>query len=206
PLEIEVAPALHLAGPQQRLPSYLIASDPIEILVLYIGMFVIFNKKVRGILAVGIAPVDDRVFHLILIRHFAAMLKLIRVHIGSGVILHVLHVASPLQHQGFQPRFAQLLGSPSAADSRPDNDCIIGVLPFRVYVDIRHVIFRPVCSFLRYAGAYPSYLPGASSYTSSWVITYCELRYPWMVRRLTSPKNPDNGCPRSPLTASINAI
>src|ERR1700743_1409231 len=59
--KLEVAPALAGTSPHDGFTTYLVATYPVERLLLYIRMFLILHKKVMRILAISIAFADDGV-------------------------------------------------------------------------------------------------------------------------------------------------
>src|SRR5690606_8454518 len=59
--ESVVAPALTRPAPDNGLASNLVAADPIKRLILGIGMVVVFNKEMRGILAEACGLGDERI-------------------------------------------------------------------------------------------------------------------------------------------------
>src|SRR3569833_357247 len=84
--KFEIAPALAGPPPHDRLTANLVAADPVERLFLYVGMLLVFYKKVLCVLAEGITLTDDGVFvdHGFWLLH--AMRKVPRVFSGGGIV------------------------------------------------------------------------------------------------------------------------
>src|SRR5690606_18772321 len=122
PLKIQIAPSLHLSGPKQRLATGLIAPDPIEGFVLYVGVFGDFDKKMLCILPESITTAYHRVLLFDITDNFPSALKLPGIHGSGGIILDMVHFLASFQHQRFKPFFGQLLGCPSAAHSGSYDD------------------------------------------------------------------------------------
>ena len=137
-IKVKVRPTLYLSGPEERLSTYLIASDPVKRFLLHVRMIGVFYKKMHGILTESIASADDRIGFLNFLRNLVPMGKFIRKHIRRRVVFDMLHIASTLQHEGFYSQIAKLFGSPSTTDARTDDDGLISSLLFATDIQISH--------------------------------------------------------------------
>src|SRR5690606_1195895 len=114
-----------LPGPKKGFSSHLISPDPVKGLLLHVRVFGVFHKKVHRILTEGIAAADHRIFVLNLLWNLTTMLKLVRKHVGGGVVFAVLHVAASLNHQGFHTQITKFLRCPTPTDPRTDYNSLI---------------------------------------------------------------------------------
>src|SRR5690625_3168657 len=73
-VKIIATPALATACPDKRFPTLLIAPDPVERLLLDVGLLLIFHKEVLSGVVERIALGDDRIFLEDLLRHPAGVL------------------------------------------------------------------------------------------------------------------------------------
>src|SRR5699024_6271604 len=72
-LEVEIAPALRPPSPGQRFPTNLVSPYPVKRFFLYIGMLIIFYKKVLGCLVECVTTAYNWIFILHLSGHFSTM-------------------------------------------------------------------------------------------------------------------------------------
>src|SRR5437879_5496885 len=128
-LEIQVAPAVHLAPPNQRLPADLVPLNPGERLVLDVGIAVILNEEVLHRFVELARARLDRVLLGALRPHRQPRVAQRELPAGlvlRDVVLAVLDVATALDHQRLEPLLGELLRGPAARDAGPDYDRVVG--------------------------------------------------------------------------------
>src|SRR5579859_1812188 len=123
--ELEGAPALGLAGPEQGFAAYLVAPDPVERFFLDIGMFLVFYEEVLGGFAVGVAAGHDGVVVEDFQGELAAVGKVPGIFCGGGIVLEVFHGAAAFEQEGCQALFAEFFCGPAAADAGADDDGVV---------------------------------------------------------------------------------
>ena len=137
-LEVKIAPSLGAPCPDQGFASGLISPDPVEGLLLDIGMLLVLDHEVDRVFLEHIAAAGYRV----LLPHFfgetTPVLELPGIHVGRRVVYVVPDLASSLKDQGFQPFLTEFLGGPASAHSRADHNRVKALLFLAVYVEIRH--------------------------------------------------------------------
>ena len=118
--ELVVAPALAGAAPHDRLAAHLVAADPVERLLLHVGMLGVLHEEVLHVFR------GDHAHHRIVLDHLARQPTAVRElpgrEIRGGIVLDVLDVAAALQYQRLQALLAQFLGGPAACDAGADDD------------------------------------------------------------------------------------
>src|SRR5690606_18168711 len=123
--KIEVAPALRVACPKQRLSTHLVTANPVEGFLLRVGVFVVLYKKVHRIFLECITLAYHRILLLNLPRYFTAVLKFPRHHVRGRIIDIMLYVFAAFQHKRFESFLSQFLCCPATADPGTNHDCII---------------------------------------------------------------------------------
>src|SRR5690606_474589 len=106
-----------LPPPHERPPAYLVSAIPIETLHFNIRAFLLVHPEIEIFFVQRVIPAENGLVFYHLLRPAAAMRKFPGMFGRRGIIFHVLHVATPLQHNGLQTFFGQLLRSPAPADS-----------------------------------------------------------------------------------------
>src|SRR5690606_17054346 len=109
---------------QKRFSTYLVSSDPIEILFLNVGVLLVFNEKMLCIFFISIAPIGNRICLFIGIGHLSAVLQLIGVKVGRRIIFDMYHIASSFKYKCFETFFGEFFCRPSATCSRTNDNRI----------------------------------------------------------------------------------
>src|SRR5882724_4208850 len=125
--EFEMTPAGAGASPDQGFAPNLVSADPVEGLVLNIGMILIFYEEMRRILSEARGCGDEWVFLDEGLGHGAAMGEFPGGHGSRGIIFEVHDIPSSFEHESLQALLAELFGGPSSADARPDHDGVEAV-------------------------------------------------------------------------------
>ena len=86
-IEFEIAETLGLAVPEEATAADLVAADPVEWFLLYIGMLGIFDEEVSGGFSIVGAAGGDRIFVAFVGSIGVAMGEFPRPHGGGGIIL-----------------------------------------------------------------------------------------------------------------------
>src|SRR5690349_9636705 len=126
--KIKWAPSGTGPAPGERLASYLVTSDPVKRLFLYIGVVSIFNKKMCVIFSITSRLADQRIFLFFVQRYPAPVPKLPWRQISRGVIFDMFYVSPSFQYKCFHPLFTKFLCGPSSAYTTPNYDGIVSVL------------------------------------------------------------------------------
>ena len=127
-LKIEIAQPIGLPPPEQRSPANVIAAHPVESLGFRIGIINVVDEPVRRrrVRRVARARLLE-LFGAVRCRDLGAALKSPALRHRRRVVA-MFHIAAPFEHEGLQAFFAQLLRGPTAADTRADDNRIVGVL------------------------------------------------------------------------------
>src|SRR5690606_19234363 len=116
-LEVDVAPTVALASPQQGTPAHLIAAKPIEPPHLSVRRILVRSPPVEVDLVEGVIPLE----HGKSVPHRPRGRPAVRKIPGRlgrvQVIADVFDVLAPLEQEHTQALLSQLLGSPSAGYS-----------------------------------------------------------------------------------------
>ena len=106
----------------------MIAAHPVESLLFRVGVVEIVDEPVRRrrVRRVARARLLE-LFGAVRCRDFGAALKLPAL-LHRRRVVAMFHIAAPFEHEGLQAFFAQLLRGPTAADTRADDNRIVGVL------------------------------------------------------------------------------
>ena len=140
-LEVDRAMPVGLARPEQRAAADVIAADPVEPLGLGIGLLVVFDEEVAGVLSQGVA---GALLHRIVGLHLggrdaaARVLGLPGILDGGGIVGAVADHRAALQHQGLEALLAELHGRPAAGHAAADDDGVKGALLARSGAQISH--------------------------------------------------------------------
>ena len=126
-LEVEVAPAIHLATPDDGAPSHLTTTDIGEARTLRrgVGVFTVAHEELVAPLVAGVAGPLHRL--LALERGAvpqAAEPDFPRLHV-HGVVGGRRDRAAGLEHERAKPPLGQLLRGPAPADARADHDGVV---------------------------------------------------------------------------------
>src|SRR5688500_6939535 len=122
PLEIEVSQPIALASPPERASADLVAAEPVEPPDLGVRAVLVGCPEGEILLVEWIVALQDGIHLFHRLGTPATMRVLPRRLGGVHVVLHVLHTSTALQHDDAQSFFRELLGGPSAGDSRADDD------------------------------------------------------------------------------------
>jgi hypothetical protein len=127
-LEIEVAPPVGLAAPDERASSHLVPLNPGERLLLDIGMLAVLLKEMDA----SLDELTGARLNLIVLGERALWRDAPLAHrelevplVLGDVILLMLDVASALEHERAKAFLAQLLGGPSPADAGAHDDGVV---------------------------------------------------------------------------------
>ena len=94
--EVEVAPAEAVARPEQRTPADLVAPEPVERLLLLVGMVDVLHQEVLHVLAEEERqPALHGVVLQVLLRGQVAVRELPGIEAGGGIVLDVLRPGHP---------------------------------------------------------------------------------------------------------------
>ena len=122
--KIEPAPTLRLPRPDQGLAADLVTANPVVGFFLFVGVFGVFDEKMRRRLIEGVAFFGDGIRGDDVAGQLAAMREIPRVFQGRGIIVAVFHVAAALEDERAQAAFTEFLRRPTAADARADDDSV----------------------------------------------------------------------------------
>lgn len=123
--EFKGAPALGLAGPKEGFAADLVAADPIERFLLYVGVRLIFYEEVLGGFAIGITAIDDGAFGVVFFGHIAAVEEVPGILCCGGVVFEVFDGAAAFEQESGEAVFAELFCGPAAADAGADDDGVV---------------------------------------------------------------------------------
>ena len=123
--EVEVAPTVALAPPDQRAAADLIAADPIEPLHLRVGRLPLIDPKGEVLLVEQGRPLERLVRLLHRARRMAAVQVFPRRLGGVDVVLDVLDVATALQEQYSKTLFGKLLRRPAARNAGTHHNRVV---------------------------------------------------------------------------------
>ena len=143
-LEVEVAPAVRLAAPEQRTAADVVAAHPVEALHLGVRVLLVVDepmgrRRMRGVAGPAL---------LLLLRAVLAGQPVAAGELPAlqhrRRIVGMLHVAAALEHERPQALLGQFLRGPAAADPRPHHDGVVGVRSRSGALD-EHVVsgYRP---------------------------------------------------------------
>src|SRR3989344_3133042 len=141
-LEVDGTMAIGLPTPGQRAAAQVMTADPVEPLVLGVGVFVVADEEVLGIFGDRVA---GALLHLVVRVQFGLgqlalrIGRLPRIGLGGGIVLDMADHGAALEDQGLQALLGQLLGGPAAGGAATDDDGGVGVLRPRPGVEVRHV-------------------------------------------------------------------
>ena len=128
-LEVEVAPAVHLAAPDERLAAHLVALNPGERFLLDVRVLAIRHEEMLVRFTELAGARLDRIRLGALRSHREPRVperELPDRLVLRDVILAVHHVATALDHECPQALFGELLRRPPAGDAGTDHDCVVG--------------------------------------------------------------------------------
>src|SRR5690606_22785900 len=114
-LEIEVAVPIALASPHQRTPPHVVPAIPVETFYLNIGAFFFIDPEIEVFFIQRVIPAEYRVIFDHLLRTSTTVGEIPRVFGRRRIILHMLYITTPLQHDGLEPFLGQLFCSPATA-------------------------------------------------------------------------------------------
>src|SRR5690606_24193978 len=114
--KIQVTESVTLATPCKRTSAYMIATVPVESFHLNIRAFFLIHPKIEIPFIQRIIPAEYRIIFDHLLCPTAAMREVPRVFGCRSIVLHMLHIATSLQHNGFKPFLGQLFRSPASAN------------------------------------------------------------------------------------------
>src|SRR5258708_10427865 len=126
--EVEVAPAVALASPGKGLAADLTPADPGKMFsrIAGVGIFGILNEELVGVLVAGVIALALNVLRFGALFPFvpAAKFQFPRRDV-LDIILFGLDGAASFQNQRVEALFGKFFGSPTAGDSRSNDDCVI---------------------------------------------------------------------------------
>ncbi len=126
-LEIEIAPAIDLSPPDDRLAAYLARAEPVERLVRGSGVGIV--DIVRPEPVTQFVEAHRPALDLLPFLDLAAVSQPAKAHVPRrhvlGVIAQRIYVASSLEHECTQPAFAQLLCCPTSGNPGADDDGVV---------------------------------------------------------------------------------
>ena len=120
--EVDVRPTVRVPRPRERSSADLVATYPVERLLLDVGVLIVRGKEVRSVRLVGPAAAGDRVGFAEGQRTTADVRKVPRPELCGRVVVRMLDRSSAFEDQGAEPAFAKLLCRPSSTDARADHD------------------------------------------------------------------------------------
>ena len=120
--EIQIAPAVTLTTPCNGASADLVPANPIESLLLNVGIIDLINKPVFGSLGVDVAgPGGNRLAMKIFARGPVAVRQLPGIQQGGGIFTVPDH-APAIENEGLQALLRELLRGPTSGDTGADND------------------------------------------------------------------------------------
>ncbi len=126
--KVEIAPAVALASPRNRLAADLPATNPGKFCALDVGIRIlnVAHEKLRRIL---VARVIDLALHRLRLLPHVAIVPVAILKFPDRLVLDVVGTridrASRFQNQDVQTFFGEFLGRPAAGDSRAYDDRVV---------------------------------------------------------------------------------